>query len=351
MTLSAEAQRRMGDYPPYYETPAGLYLRLDQNANLMGPNQALGALVPGENSLHLYPSRDNRELQQAAAQAYGVPPDTVFVGNGSDEILDIILRSLVAPGGRVATLRPSYSMYPHLCRLSRLVHAPVPYRDGFRASADDLLAASPDLVLLANPNNPTGTLLPPGFVDELLDRFDGPVVLDEAYGDYANATGLPLVGQASNLVVTRTLSKAAGLAGLRVGFGFAHPDVAELIRRAKLPFAINLLSERLACRALERPDLVRANVAATQDARRLLSRGLERLGFEVVPSFANFVLTRPPVPAARLYEDLRRRGVLARVFPEEPTLAAHIRFTVPDPAATERLLSVLADVMPRRPTA
>lgn len=345
MTFLERIKRRIPDYPAYYEAPAGDLLRLDQNANLLGPNPAILRSTIDLSKAHLYPTRDNTPLVEAAAKHFGVDPATVFVGNGSDEILDILLRTLVEPNGRVVTPHPSYSLYPHLCRLARVRHVPVLLAPDFQLTAQALIDERPDLLLVANPNNPTGTLLDARVIGHLLEAFDGPVVVDEAYADFSETTLLPLLGRFPNLIVTRTLSKAAGLAGLRVGLGFAHPDVTDLIRRNKIPFSVNILSEQLAVEALRHPQYIEKTVQDLARERETLAAALVGLGFHVVPSHANFLLTLPPIPSEELYLRLKEAGILARRFPSEPLLRDHIRFTIGRPQDNRQLLSALGRIL------
>jgi histidinol-phosphate aminotransferase len=340
VTFLDVVRRRAQDYPPYYEAPAGAHRRYDQNVNLLGAHPAARAALAVPDA-HLYPHRDNRPLLEALARAFAQPVDRFWVGNGSDEILDLCFRLFAEPGGRVVVPTPTYSMYPHLARLNRLAYVGVPTDPDFQTTADVLLARDPALILVCNPNNPTGTLFDPRLVGELLERFDGPVVVDEAYAEFAGATVLPLVDQFPNLLVVRTLSKAYGLAGLRVGFGVAHADVAELVRRAKPPFSVNLWSERVAIDALGDRSHVDRGLATIARERERLTAGLKRLGFRVWPSHANFVLTVPPIPNEELYDGLRRQGILARLYRHEPSLADAIRFTVGAPEDTDTLLKAL----------
>lgn len=333
------------EYPPYYAAPAGDLLRLDQNTNRLGVHPAVVRVTPDLSAANLYPDRDNGPLIDAVAEAFDVDRERLFAANGSDEVLDILIRLLTPPGGRVATPHPSYSMYPHLCRFSRVDHIQVPYDADFRLHADDLLAADADLILIANPDNPTGTVLSSKTITRVLDAFDGPVVLDEAYADFAEETFLDRLADHDNLLVVRTLSKAYGLAGLRVGFGAAHPDVAELVRRAKLPFSINLASQQLAIEALKDPQPARDGVRVIADERGRLAAGLEDRGFDVTPSRANFLLTKPPIKPAALRDALRERGILARTFEHEPALADRIRFTVGTTEETNRLFAALDDIL------
>jgi histidinol-phosphate aminotransferase len=345
MKFLESVRKRLPDYPAYYEAPAGSLLRLDQNANLIGPPGALLQTPVDLTGLHLYPTRDNTALLDAASRAYGVQPESIVACNGSDEVLDVMIRTLVSPGGRVASPQPSYSMYPHLCRLSRAVYVPVPTDSDFQVSANSLLAAKPDLVLIASPNNPTGTVVEGAVVEQVLEAFDGPVIVDEAYAEFGETNLLPLLGRFENLLICRTLSKAAGLAGLRVGFGFANPAVAELLRRNKLPFSVNLLSERLAVRALASLEQTQPAVHLIQRERERVCQRLAQLGFGVVPSRANFVLTRPPIARDLLLEALKRNGILARVFPSDPALAPYIRFTIGRPQDNDRLMGALQEIL------
>lgn len=345
MKFLEKVRRRLPEYPPYYEAPAGNLLRLDQNANLLGPNPAVLAAKIDLSRAHLYPSRDNTPLQDIAAKVFRTDLGSVFVGNGSDEILDIALRTLVAPGGRVVSPHPSYSMYPHLCRLSRLEYVRVPLDADFQTNANDILGAKPDMVLIANPNNPTGTVIDPRVIGEVLSEFDGPVLIDEAYAEFSGTSFIPLLDQYPNLVVSRTLSKAAGLAGLRVGIGIAHRDVAELIRRNKIPFSISILTEQLAVQALSQAKHIQHTVERVTKERDRLGKELSALGFSVVPSQANFLLTRPPLPSEELYGRLKAAGILTRLFPQEPALKDYIRFTVGRPEDTDRLLGALRKIL------
>lgn len=340
MRFIEAVRRRLPDYPPYYEAPTGDHLRMDQNVNLLGPHPRVAERVDLSRA-HLYPSRDNAPLLEALARTFGLTHNHYFVSNGSDEALDWFLRVLLEPGQRVATPDPSYGFFANLIRLNRLVHVRVRTNDEFQIAAEGFLSQRPDLILVPNPNNPTGTFFDPLVIGRLLKEFDGPVLIDEAYAEFAQATVLPLIDRYPNLMVTRTLSKAYGLAGLRVGFGAAHPDVAELVRRAKHPFSVNQFSEAVAVAALKDPKPVHQAVEAVTRERTRLQAALHRLGFRVLPSQANFLLTLPPIPSAELYEKLRARKILTRVFPQDPTLRDYIRFTVGRPQDTDRLLETV----------
>jgi histidinol-phosphate aminotransferase len=148
-----------------------------------------------------------------------------------------------------------------------------------------------------------------------------------------------------NLIISRTLSKAYGLAGLRIGFGVAHADVAELCRRAKPPFSLNLVSEQIAVRALADPRPVERTIQTIGQERERLGNGLKNLGFTVVPSYANFLLTLPPIPCEELYARLKSKGILARLYRHEPALRDHLRFTIGSPSDTRTLLGALEEIL------
>lgn len=344
MTLLDVIRRRLPDYPPYYEAPGGQLLRMDQNVNLLGPHPAVRTPVDLSQA-HLYPTRDNSTILQALAKTYGLTEKHYFVANGSDEVLDWFVRVLLPPGGRLVTPTPTYGYYSNLARTNRVALIPAPRDAEFHFTADSILAQNPGLILIANPNNPTGTFVDPMVIGQLLKGFDGPVLLDEAYAEFAQTSLLPMIERHPNLLVARTLSKAYGLAGLRVGFGAAHPDVAELVRRAKHPFSLNIHSEAVAVRALADPKPVHQAVEQIGRERTRLQRALGDLGFRVVPSQANFLLTLPPIPSEELYDKLRQAGILARIFPQDPALRDYLRFTIGQPEQNGRLLEAIRSVL------
>lgn len=350
MSLLARVRERLNEYVPYYDAPTGDLKRYDQNVNLLGPHPAIATTNPVAKA-NLYPDRDNRRVLEALAARLDFEWRHFWVGNGSDDVLDLCLRLFLEPGQRLVVPSPSYSMYPHLARLSRVAYVPVETDEDFQTSAARILAQKPDMVLVCNPNNPTGTLMDPRVVGEILESFDGPVLVDEAYADFSETSVAPLVDTHPNLLVARTLSKAYGLAGLRIGYGIAHPDVAELVRRAKPPFTLNRYCEGVAVNALADPAPVDSVVATVRTQRQRLAKGLQALGFRVWPSHANFLLTLPPIPNDELRQALKQRGILVRLYEHEPRLAEHVRFTIGTQDDTDGLLAAVGDVLDgARPT-
>jgi len=227
-------------------------------------------------------------------------------------------------------------------------HVEVPLRAGFaELDVQAILAAKPRIVLIASPNNPTGNRFPTGQVQQLIDEVDGVVVVDEAYVEFAGAKAsfLPRIEAHDNLVVLRTFSKAYGLAGLRVGWLAANRDLMAKLRVVKPPFNLGTLPERAAIAALDQQEWVDAGVRTVRAERERMRTKLKALGFRVHPTDANFLLTDPPIDAGELLLALRRKGILARTFPNSPPVRHCIRFTVGRAEHTDRLVMALQEIL------
>lgn len=356
MTAKAQDASPPGHASSYATADARNVLHLDLNTNLHGPNPVLSQVGDVVEDLAAYPSERSDRLRGALAARHGLSDDQVVCSNGADSVLDICMAALADPGDAVVTSWPGFEMYPYFADLRGLTVRKVPLRrDDLAVPLDALAEAAKEaaLVLLANPNNPTGRMVPPDRVLALADAVPGTVVVDEAYVEYADSDGLlPHVADRTDLVVVRTFSKAFGLAGLRVGWAAAHADTAEHLARARPPFHLNALSEALAVRALDEDAFAREAVAAVAKERERLAGELGRLGFAPLPSRANFVLARCPdgVDPAGLHAALRDRGILVRVFPGEPLLSRMVRVTVGRPEHTDRLVQTLEDLPEAGPT-
>jgi histidinol-phosphate aminotransferase len=330
---------------PYYQAPREPLMRLDQNTNLTGPNPVLEKIQVGEQDLSLYPSRDADDLLRALEKKHSLQEGTVTCTNGSDEALDLILKAYSEPGDTLATVDPSYSLYPFYTALHDIGLQRVPSKDDWTPDIDALLETQADIILVANPNNPTGTTAPKKELERLVTSNDGLVVIDEAYAEYHDATGmLPMIQQHRNLIVMRTFSKAHALAGIRLGWLAAHPETAEALRLVKPPFNVGLVTEKMGLLALQEDDFVERSVKTVREQRPRLAAGLKSLGFQVVPSQANFLLTFPPTHAPdgpTLLEHLREKGIATRAFGQHPRLRRAIRFTIGGPHHTQALLDAI----------
>jgi histidinol-phosphate aminotransferase len=300
-----------------------------------------------------YPTRDATQLLDALAasftkRGFDLKPENFVAGNGGDEVLDLAFKAFVDEGDRVAVLDPSYSFYTYYVTLYDAEPVPVALDERFRfASAS--VPRDLKLAIICSPNNPTGNLMPRDEVVAVVERGDCMVLVDEAYVEFADEKNglVPLVDDHANLIVLRTFSKVYALAGARVGYAIAAPETAELLRRVKPPFNVNVLSEFLAVEALKDPAFREATLKTIKAEKPKLAASLEERGFRVFPSDANFLLTVPPGKwtGPKVNAELRKKGIAARTFEHTPRLRDTIRFTVGTAEQNAELLVALASIV------
>ena len=308
-----------------------------QGGTLLDANEnSLGTPIPDvDPELHRYPDPTNRALRTALASRVGVRRDAVWVGNGSDEAIDILIRALVEPGSRVAIPVPSYGVYAQ--RSATQAAIPVPFRLDREFDLDVDAAAhaarQASLCFLCSPNNPTGNLLSRGRILELLDRFDGVLGVDEAYIEFAgeehslaNMAGGD--GPLSRLVVIRTLSKAWGLAGARVGYLVGAADLVEALDRIGLPYPLSRMAAGAALSAIERESLVENWNIEIRAEREWLANQLAELGLRALPSVANFICFFVPDPVAVQAGLAAGHGIIVRDRSTLPGLEGALRVSV-----------------------
>jgi histidinol-phosphate aminotransferase len=328
-------------------------IKLASNENPLGPSPlALAAIREHLPSLHRYPDSHSYYLKEDLARHLKLAPSQLILGNGSDEVLDLLIRALVSPGAEVLSTSHTFLMYGLLTQAVGGVFQPVPLKDlrvDLKAVARAVTSRT-RLIILNNPNNPTGTVFFreewEAFLAALPDQVA--VVLDEAYLDFVEDSRVPqsldYVGEDRLLVGLRTFSKAYGLAGLRIGYGFGPSELIDYLNRLRLPFNVNRLAQ-VAARAA-RPD--EAFLAQTQElvhtGRDYLCQGLAGLGLSFVPSQANFILIRLPRPGQEVYQALLREGVIVRAM-DAYGLPDYIRVNVGLPEENRRLLASLQKVM------
>jgi histidinol-phosphate aminotransferase len=272
-----------------------------------------------------------------------VDPDSILIGNGSDDILTIVTRAFVPEGGLIVAPTPSYILYRSLAEIQGARYREVPFTPDW-----DLPQPWPvrgaSLTFLPNPNSPSGTAVGGAALERFLQQLDGPLILDEAYVDFAEADGLALVGR-HNVIVTRTLSKSYSLAGIRFGFAVADPAVVRELVKVKDSYNCDVLSLAAATAALEDQDYRLATRARILATRGRLSEALRRLGFDVTPSQANFVwCRRGDRPVKPIYEELKRRMILVRYMNYEGH-GDGLRITVGSDAEVDRLLEELGRIL------
>jgi histidinol-phosphate aminotransferase len=273
-----------------------------------------------ELSLNRYPDREMRELREALAARTGHVAEGIWPANGSNEVLTQLLQAYGGPGRSAGLLEPTYGLFR---RLSWLTQTGVTERrlgPPFRIGAADVAWASdaaPEVVFVCSPNNPTGTFHPIDTIATLAGSVPGLVIVDEAYGDFAGQSALPLLADLANVVVVRTFSKSFALAGARIGYVLASPMIVEDLRRVRLPYHLSALTQAAGVVALRHADEAGAGVAAVREQRDRLLEALSGIeGATVFPSQANFVLFQPPGDAKSVWQGLLDRGVLVRDLTE-----------------------------------
>ena len=323
-------------------------IKLNTNENPYAPSpKVYAALRKAINpSLRLYPEPLSDSLRSVAAAVYGVTPENIIAGNGSDEILSMLLRCFVGPRDRVAFPTPTYSLYDTLVEIQDGEAVRIPYPENF-SLPEALAGQNAALTFLCNPNAPSGTLVSLPEIAKLAGAVAGILVVDEAYVDFAESEGassIPLIRQMPNLVVLRTFSKSFSLAGLRIGLGFASEEIIAGMMKVKDSYNVNRLSLVAATAALSDMAWMERNAKRIRRSRKKITAALTRLGYQVYPSHANFVLARKQGENLQpVYEELKRRKILVRYF-DTPGLQDCLRITVGTPKEVKALLNELATI-------
>ncbi len=331
MTYFRDNIQKMAGYVPGEQPAAGVeVVKLNTNENPYPPSpKVLEAMRAVEaDALRRYPDPLGTRFREVVSEVLGVPVEWIIAGNGSDEVLTMILRAFVAPGDAVAYPMPTYVLYRTLTEIQDGVCVEVPFNEDYDLPADALADAGAKLTFVATPNSPSGTAYGVHELDELAGRVKGVLVVDEAYVDFAESTALDLVRRRDNVLVLRTLSKGYSLAGLRLGFGVAQPSLLEGLWKVKDSYNVDAIELAAGIAAFaDQPHKI-ANAEKVKASRAKLAGELEQLGFRVWPSESNFLLARPPAgDAERIYETLKDQGILVRYF-KQPALDDKLRITV-----------------------
>ncbi len=326
------------------------FIKLNTNENPHGPSPRVLEAIRAEaaNTLRLYPDPESTALRHALARHHQVDPAQLFVGNGSDEVLAHAFAGLLRHEQPLLFPDITYSFYPVYCRLYGVAHQTVPLDGSMRIRVSDYRRPC-GAIIVANPNAPTGVALGRGELAALAASHpDTPVVIDEAYVGFGAETAIPLVASHPNLLVVRTLSKSHALAGLRVGYAVGDAALIEALRRVKNSFnsyPLGRPAQAGAIAAIEDEAWFQQSRSAVIASREQLCAGLARLGFNTLPSAANFVFTQHPRrDGTALAAALRSRGILVRHF-NKPRLSDHLRITVGSDAECLALLDALAGAL------
>lgn len=302
---------------------------------------------PFENGVNRYPDPQQRSLKSLLGELKQVSTENILLGNGSDEVLDLIFRAFCEPNqDNVITLPPTYGMYKVLADINAVENREVLLSSDFEPQVERILETADDkskLLFICSPNNPTGNLFSKDKIKSLLERFQGLVVIDEAYIDFADGESwLTSLDQYPNLIVTQTLSKAYGMAGIRLGICYASKAIITILNRIKPPYNVNDLTQKRAFEKVSNTKLVTQEVAKILQERRLLEEALDTVSFveKIYPSDANFVLVKVDGADAR-YLALVKSGVVVRNRSTQPLCSNTLRFTVGTPEENKKLIATL----------
>lgn len=302
---------------------------LSDNTNLWGmpPAAEVAFRDAAVSSVTRYPELYSSQLKAALAAYLSVSPAQIVTGAGSDDVLDSAIRAFAEPGDRIAIPDPSFAMLPILAHMNGVEPVLVPLTPRYDVDADAMLATGARIVYLCSPNNPTGTPFSRDAIERIVERATGVVIIDEAYAEFADDSMLDQLARSPRVLVSRTMSKAFGLAGLRVGYGVGASELVAEVEKSRGPYKVNALAEAAAVAALtEGMPWVREHVALAVANRERLARSLEEMDLAVLPSQSNFVLAAVPnaMPLARR---LREHGVAIRPFDDLALVSPELRAT------------------------
>ncbi|MBL8517874.1 MAG: histidinol-phosphate transaminase [Betaproteobacteria bacterium] len=328
-------------------------IKLASNENPLGPSpKALAAIRSALNDLALYPDGGGFALKAAICKRFDVRPEQIILGNGSNDVLELAARTFLQPGDSAIYSQHAFAVYPLVTQAVGATGIEVPARD-FGNDLDGMLAAiRPDtkLIFLANPNNPTGTFVSGAALHAFLARVPERVLVlvDEAYGEYLSGNdaynSVPWLQAFPNLILSRTLSKAFGLAGLRIGFGFAQPALIDLMNRVRQPFNVNHLAMVAAVAALADEGFIEQSRALNTAGLGMLRKAFDQRGIAYLPAFGNFITFKVGASARQVFESLLKQGVIVRPIAGYG-LPDYLRVTIGTAAQNERFLKALDDAL------
>jgi histidinol-phosphate aminotransferase len=337
--------REVAAYVPGEQPQGGKFIKLNTNENPYPPSpKALAMMADFGDRLRKYPDPTATAFRRIAAQQLQVKPEQIVCGNGSDEILAMIVRLLLGPDDLAVWASPTYLLYETLVRLQGARWQTFSYRADWTLP-EELFAAPAKLIFLANPNSPSGTCFGLAQLRQIIERAPCPIVVDEAYADFAGQTAAGLVQDYPHLIVTRTLSKSYALAGLRFGYLVAHEALVNQVHRIRDSYNCDALSIAIAAAAVSDRDWLAENLAAVIDQRQLLENRLGALGFTVQPSQANFVWCQHPRGLEQtIYQELKNRQILVRYMNYGAPWIG-LRITVGTPEQNQVLLGQLEQIL------
>ena len=323
-------------------------IKLASNENPLGPSpKALQAIREGLAGLNRYPDGSGHYLCKAIAEKLGVDPSQIILGNGSNEVIELAVRTFVQPGDEVISAAPSFVVYPLVTQATGGVNVSVPLKDD-RHDLDamaDKITPKTRLIFIANPNNPTGTMNTAQEMERLLERVPGHVIVavDEAYFEYVTRNDYPdslaALHRGKRILIMRTFSKIHGLAGIRIGYGITEPGIAALMNKVRQPFNTNSLAQLAARAALNDAKHVALSQKANAEGKQFLTQSFQRMDIPFIPTEANFIMFETGKDAAELYQSLLKTGVIVR-----PMGGNRLRVTIGLPEENKRFVEELEKI-------
>jgi histidinol-phosphate aminotransferase len=357
--LTTEKIERLIPYPPgkpieELERELGITgsIKLASNENPLGPSpMAVKAIMDNLNRLNRYPDGSSYYLKEKLSKVFKLPMERILTGNGSNELIELAIRTFLTPGEKVIQPFPTFLVYEKVVNGAGGELVSVDLND-FRIDLDAIKRAvtpKTKLIFINNPNNPTGTGLSKEAIRGFLEWApeDIVIVIDEAYVEFSSdkvARGTEFLDKRDRLIILRTFSKLYGLAGLRVGYGFSSPEIVDYINRVRQPFNLNLLAQAAAAAALDDTDFVQKTLTLTQEGLKWLYKNLDEMGLSYLPTETNFFLIKVPSGAKNIYQLMLKEGVIIRSM-ESYGLKDYIRINVGLPNENERFINTLKRVI------
>ena len=350
--MSRFFSNRFANLVPYTpgEQPRDMqYIKLNTNESPFPPSPMVEAAVAAESKkLQLYSDPDCKRLIEALAKTYNVKPSRLIAVNGSDEVLNFAFMAFADEAHPLAFPDITYGFYPVFAELNRIPYREIPLTEDFSICADDYIGI-PNTVVIANPNAPTGKILPLSEIERIVASDpDRVVIVDEAYIDFGGESAVSLVDKYDNLLVTQTFSKSRSMAGARLGFGIGNEKlIADLhtIRYSTNPYNVNRMTEAAGAAALEENDYYMNNCKTIMENRAYTADALKQMGFEVLDSMANFVFARSPrIDGETLYVKLKQRGILVRHF-SKARIKDYNRITIGTAEQMQALIRAVQEIL------
>ncbi len=320
-------KKNLRDIVPYRVNDKPYKVKLDANE---GCNYMLNSKLNLDNfKPQLYPDSDAKQLRENMAKYYGCKMENILVGNGSSELLLTTINAFCDIDEKVMTFEPSFSMYPIYCKLSNLKNLTIKSENNYSFSVDNIIKRyeenKPKVIIICNPNNPTGSYLKKKEINKILDKTkQSIVIIDEAYIEFGGESAVDLINNYENLIVMRTLSKAFGLAGLRIGALISSEKMIENLWKVKLPYNLNSVSQLIANQTFDNLEIIKQHIKMIKEERKKVMDLLKELEFKVYPSMTNFIMIKSDIK--NLAEKLENKQVLIRDFTKD--IEDHYRISI-----------------------